>query len=282
MAAKLDVTSGYADVNGARLYFETAGEGDTLVFVHAGIADRRLWDHQFSVFARDHLVVRYDLRGFGLSSLRQGAFSHTRDLYALLSLLGIEQAVLVGCSIGGEISLDYTLSYPNRVRGLVMVCSMPRGLPWDDAVQAAYPDPPQAGAIEAAFKAGDLEQASELEVQLFVDGASRRPDQVDPAVRRLVQDMNLIALQNEAATRDAQNSYQHEDAAEHLATITAPVLVVTGALDEPVTTDYAAGYMLAHLPNAQQAVIEDTAHVPSLERPDVFNRVLADWLAKLG
>ena len=281
MATKLDVTTGYADVNGVRLYFENAGKGESVVFVHAGIADRRLWNHQFPVVARDHMALRYDMRGYGHSSLQNGAFSHTRDLWALLSVLGIRSAVLVGCSIGGSVCMDFALSYPKMVRGLAMVCSMPQGLPWDETVQAAYPDPPQAEEIEAAIKAGDLERASELEVQVFVDGLSRQPEDVDPAVRGLVYDMNLIALRNEAAARDASHSYLHQDAADQLETLTVPTLVITGALDEPVTTDYAANAMVERIPNVQKVVIDNTAHVPSLERPDEFNRALLDWLKTL-
>src|SRR5690606_32430762 len=134
MATKIDVTTGYADVNDGRLYFETAGEGDSIVFVHAGIADRRMWDAQFAAFAQDHLAVRYDMRGHGESSVPAGEYSHARDLYALLSLLGIERTILVGCSMGGEFSMDFAASYPHMIKGLVMVCSMPPGLPLDESL----------------------------------------------------------------------------------------------------------------------------------------------------
>ncbi len=274
---KLDVTAGYADVNDIRLYFETAGQGESIVFVHAGIADRRLWNHQFPVFARDHMVVRYDMRGYGHSSLQQGPFSHTRDLWALLSVLGIRSAVLVGCSIGGSVCLDFALSYPKLVRGLVMVCSSPPG--FRDA-EVEEVDPPQWDEAVAAFKAGNLERTSELETQIWVDGEHRQPHDVDSAVRALVYEMNLTALRNEVAAKDAKASYLNPSANEQLETIAAPTLIVAGALDRPYVMP-AADAMAARIPNAQKVVIQDTAHVPSLERPDEFNRILGDWLATL-
>ena len=76
--------SGYAEVSGARFYYEVAGQGDPVVFVHAGIADRRMWDAQFDAFARQYRALRYDRRGFGNTAMVAGTFSHRRDLHALL------------------------------------------------------------------------------------------------------------------------------------------------------------------------------------------------------
>ena len=104
--------SGYAEVGGARFYYEVAGQGDPIVFVHAGIADRRMWDAQFDVFARQYRVLRYDRRGFGNTAMVAGAFSHHRDLHALLEFLEIEAAYLVGCSQGAKTIIDFALEHP--------------------------------------------------------------------------------------------------------------------------------------------------------------------------
>lgn len=278
MATKLDITTGYANVNDARLYFETAGDGEALVFIHAGIADSRLWNHQFRHFADDYLSVRYDMRGYGESSTATEDFSHTRDLAALLSLLGIKSAILVGCSMGGMVAIDFALSHPQLVKGLVTVGSAPAGWRGSEAHQA---NPPQWDATNAAFKAGDLERTSELETQIWVDGESRTPEQVDPAVRALVYEMNLNVLQKEVAANGATNSLLHPEAANELDALTMPYLAMVGALDRPYAVA-AAEAMAAQVPNAQSAILEDTAHVPSLERPDAFNTILADWLKTLA
>ena len=72
MADTDNVTKGYADVNGAKLYYEVAGEGHPLVFLHAGIANLHMWDDQFRAFSDRYRVVRYDHRGFGQSSAPTG------------------------------------------------------------------------------------------------------------------------------------------------------------------------------------------------------------------
>src|SRR4051812_40671751 len=80
--------TGFAQVNGARLYYEAAGAGHPLVLVHAGIADCRMWDEQVDAFAEHHRVIRYDLRGFGRSDMPPGPFAHHDDLRGLLRALG--------------------------------------------------------------------------------------------------------------------------------------------------------------------------------------------------
>src|SRR5215212_377472 len=113
--------TGTADVNGARQFYEVVGKGKSLVLVHAGIADGRMWDPQVGPFAERYRVVRYDMRGFGGSPAVAGAYSHHEDLRVLLDALCVEEAVLVGCSMGAKTVLDFALAYPERARALVLV-----------------------------------------------------------------------------------------------------------------------------------------------------------------
>src|SRR5215208_6198208 len=94
--------TGMAEVNGARIYYEVAGEGDPLVLVHAGIADSRMWEDQLMAFADRYRVIRYDMRGFGMTAMVDLPFSHHEDLRGLLDSLDVERAHLVGCSMGEE------------------------------------------------------------------------------------------------------------------------------------------------------------------------------------
>ncbi|HLH63151.1 MAG TPA: alpha/beta fold hydrolase [Ktedonobacteraceae bacterium] len=90
--AELRSESGFLDVQGASLYYEVTGQGQPLLFVHAGIADSRMWDEQIPVFAPQYKVIRYDLRGFGQSALPAGRFAYYEDPAALLRFLHIEKA----------------------------------------------------------------------------------------------------------------------------------------------------------------------------------------------
>ena len=176
--------NGFAEVGDARFYYEIAGEGQPLVLVHAGIADGRMWDEQFPVFAQHFRVLRYDRRGFGKTAMVAGDYSHHRDLYELLKFLQIEQATLVGCSQGAKIAVDFTLEHPDMTDALVLVAPALSGFAYTGDM------PRQAEQMDLAEEAGDLAQINELEVQIWVDGPHRTPDQVDRKVRERVREMN--------------------------------------------------------------------------------------------
>ena len=110
--------SGFVNIGNAQLYYETAGEGAALVMIHAGVADRRQWNNEFDFFARDFQALRYDMRGYGKSEPVDGEFSHMDDLIAVLNALGLhEPVVIMGCSMGGGLAMDFALTLVERLAG---------------------------------------------------------------------------------------------------------------------------------------------------------------------
>jgi pimeloyl-ACP methyl ester carboxylesterase len=262
--------TGKADVNGALLHYEVAGEGEPLILVHAGIADGRMWDGQIEAFARRYRVIRYDLRGFGKTAMVDGPYSHHEDLRGLLDALGVERAHLVGCSMGGGAVLDFARRHPERAGALVLVGSAVSGF------EADFDPPEQWDELVAADEAGDLERVSELEVRIWVDGPGRRPEDVDRTVRELVYEMNLIALRNDASGL-GEEVPPDPPAADRLSEIQAPSLVVVGDSDQPFTLA-AADLLASELPNARKVVMRGTAHLPNMERPEEFNGIVLEFL----
>src|SRR5690606_15705637 len=140
--------SGFVSIDNAKLYYEVAGAGTPLVMVHAGVADSRQWDNEFTYFSQSNQVIRYDMRGYGKSEPVDGEFSHMSDLVSLLDTLGVhEPIVIMGCSMGGGLAMDFALSHPSRVKALVMVDSAPSGLELD------VPTPAKFAEAEKAFEA---------------------------------------------------------------------------------------------------------------------------------
>ena len=268
-------SSGTVNVNGADLHYDEAGAGHPLVLLHAGICDRRMWDQQMPDLAEHFRVIRYDMRGFGQTPVPPGPYSHLADLEGLLSALGIARAHLLGCSKGGSHALDFALAHPERVGGLVLVTSAPSGYRPPQPV----PDSPQWPSVVAAFDAGDLELAAELEVQVWVDGQGRTPDQVDPAIRARVREMDLLVLRHEVTSK-GQEQKTEPPAAARLAEVRSPTLVIIGDLDAPITLSSGEA-LAAGIPGARRVVIEGTAHLPNMEQRALFNRVVLDFLTKL-
>jgi 2-hydroxy-6-oxonona-2,4-dienedioate hydrolase len=261
-------------VSGARLRYEVGGTGEPLVLIHAGIADCRMWDRHVEAFARRCRTVRYDMRGFGRTVVEERVpYSHHEDLRDLLDILGAGPALLVGCSVGAMTAIDFALEFPGRTRALVLVGPTVGGFEPDV-------DPPEElDELIAAEEAGDYEQLAELEVRMWVDGPYRDPAGVNPAVRDLVRDMDLIALKNEASGVGDERQPE-TPAVERLAEIRVPTLVIVGDLDQPETVA-SANLLEERLPNARKVVMPGTAHLPNMERPEDFNRIVLGFLDEL-
>jgi len=273
MSGSHTTQSGFADVNGGRLYYEVAGQGHPLVLTHEGIADHRMYDGQFGAFAQHYRTIRYDLRGYGRSSLPTEPFSYSEDLYGLLRFLGVERAHVLGMSIGGGASIDLTLSHPEMVSALVLAGSALGGYDYPEEA-----NDPRAKELEAAQQSGDTDRLIELIIQLWVDGTGRTPDQVNPAVRQRIREMEAHNI-----SLGADESLGQEldpPAIGRLSEIRVPTLVIVG--DRDVADILAVADLLAQgIAGARKIVMPNTAHVPNMEQPEQFNRYALDFLASV-
>jgi pimeloyl-ACP methyl ester carboxylesterase len=242
--------------------------------IHEGIADCRMWDDQFAAFARRFRVVRYDVRGFGRSDMPPEPFSHQADLAGLLGHLELERAYVVGASMGGLIAIDFTIEHPEMVAALVPVASALSGSKPSDGLLAQW-----AAVEEAAEKDGDVPRAVELELRMWVDGPRRTPDQVDPAVRARVHEMNTAVFMH-ALRPEGTPVPLDPPAIDRLGEIRVPALIIVGDGDQPdiVAT---ADLLAQGIVGARKVVMPGLAHVPSMERPGEFNSIVLEFLGSL-
>jgi len=267
------VSGGYAEVNGARLYYETAGEGPAIVLLHSGLNDATMWDAQFESLAGHHRVVRYDNRGFGRSSAPPGPAWFHRDLAGLLDHLGIERVTPVGVSMGGTTALDFAIENPDRVDGLVLVGSGMSGRSRSEAVKRF------SEAVDAVAQTGDIDAANEMEVHFWVDGAGRGPKDLEAGFRARAWNLSRAVWQRAPEQERIDNHLLDPPARGRLGEVPVPALVVTGELDVAHIQETAAE-LVDGIAGAQRVVIEGAAHLPSMERPDAFNRALGDYLRR--
>jgi 3-oxoadipate enol-lactonase len=259
-----------AEINGAQLYYEMKGEGHPLLLLHAGVADSRMWDDQFDLFAQKFQVVRFDYRGFGRSNMPPGSFSRFEDVRALLDFLGIESTFVLGISFGGLIGLDFTLAYPDYVRALILGAPSVSGEAPSERVRQFWDEE------DAAYESGDLEGATELNVRLWVDGPHRRPEEVDSAVREKVREMQMNIFLKEMPD-EAEEIPLSPPAVERLDQLNIPVLLLVGSLDleEKVAL---LDTLESRIPGSKKVVIPDVAHMLNMEKPHLFNQSVLDFL----
>ncbi len=270
------VESGFATIDGARLYYEIAGRGLPFVMIHAGVADHRQWNNEFAAFASGFRVLRYDLRGYGKSEPVEGEYSHLQDLTWLLDRLHLDSpAILMGCSMGGGLAMDFALTYPSRARALIMVDAGPSGLKLD------VPVLPKAAEAEKAYEAGDLDLVAELETQIWFDGVGRTSSQVDPTVRRLVYEMNRLGLAHDAKRLGKRLPDTSVSAVQQLDHLHIPVLVIIGDHDTPFM-QAAATFVVEKVATSRKVTIQNAAHLPNMEHPEEFRRIVTDFVAGLS
>lgn len=259
--------SGFAEVNGTRLYYESRGKGPAVVFVHGGLVDSRLWDEQMKPLSKRFRVVRYDLRGFGRSNAEPVRFWPTEDLRALLDYLKIEKATVVGLSLGGIVGADFALEHPERVERLVLVGSGLRGFKTEPDEKAAAAR--RVGASEGAERYFEAFLHSDL-----LAGLRDRPRAREAMRRMMVENYKAIAYIS------AGHSWSPEPpTAERLGRIKAPTLVVVGSLDGKSLLDI-SDTLAAKIPGARKVTIPGASHHPPVETPKEFNRALLDFLGK--
>jgi 3-oxoadipate enol-lactonase len=268
----------HLDVNGASLYYETDGavSAPALLLIHAGIASLRMWDPQVSALAEDHYVIRYDTRGFGGTSTENIEFSDHADALAILDHLGVARATVVGCSRGGRIAVDLALEHPDRVSGLVTIGSGPSGFPDTELT-------PEEDAIsdrmDAAYKAKDWKELGDLEVRLWAIGPARREEDLDPEFVAQAYELNRVNLQH--AEETASHVPLEPPAFDRVVDIEVPALILVG--DHDVSECLAQyEYLSTAIPRADSARFPGSAHLPNVEQPEDFERVLRQWLAQHG
>lgn len=251
-----------------------AGAGRTVVMLHAGVADRRMWSDVIDRLSEHCHALAYDRRGFGETETPNEAFCHIDDLRAVIARTGGEPPVLIGCSQGGRIAIDYALAHPGAVAGLVLVATSITGAPSGEP----YPPPiPEIMTeLDDAEARGDLDAVNRIEAHLWLDGPLAPEGRVGGAQRDLFLDMNGIALLHPELTHE-QNC---PPAIDCLAEIAAPTLVICGDLDFPHIQQ--RSLMLADtIPGARLAMMSGCAHLPSLEQPDVLADAVKHFLAAL-
>lgn len=258
------------DIGKATLAGLEEGDGLAVVFLHAGVCDKRMWLSQMEAVAdAGWHAVAYDRRGYGETSSEDEAFNHVDDLEALLGALDVHAAVFVGCSMGGGLAVDFALKNPGQVIGLVLIGTSITGAPWsaNDVEQMIE------AAEEGAYERGDMDIVNRVQAHEWLDGPRAQSGRVGGAVRALFLDMNAIVLGKPELTLEERRP----DAWRRVAEVAAPTLLIVGDQDFSAIIDRHE-HLSEEMPNAFAAVLEDAAHLPSIERPDLVNSLLLQFL----
>ncbi|WP_259249161.1 alpha/beta fold hydrolase [Achromobacter sp. JUb104] len=245
---------------GATLFAEAEGSGDPVVFLHAAICDRRMWDVQMSGIAAGNKGIAYDRRGYGKTHAVAEDYSAVADLMAVIDALADgKPVILVGCSQGARVALDAALLHPSRVRGLVLIAPTVPGAP-----EPEFPANVKAlmAVLKQAEADGDKDRMNMLKARLFLDGPCEPEGRVAGAARQRFLEMNAAILQSPygGVSLDDLPTYGR------LNEIRKPALVMWGDCDFP-HIQARSRQVATMLANGTGQALSGTAHLPSLDLP---------------
>ncbi|MEU4197074.1 alpha/beta hydrolase [Kribbella sp. NPDC026611] len=231
--------------------YNVVGDGPTVLLVHAGVADARMWAAVVEDLRDDHQVITLDLRGYGDTPLEPGAkYSDAADVLAVLDAAGAGAVTAVGSSYGGYVVQQVASREPQRFARLILLCAPTDNVEPDEDLRALWAEENQL------IDAGDVDGATELTVTRWIG-----PDADDEA-RGLLRTMQRHAYDVQLAAGDVDN----EEWPVVPEKITAPVRLITGAHDFRFFAD-CADYLADRLPNATRVELPWAGHLPTLERP---------------
>lgn len=249
----------YIDRDGVRIYYEDEGRGPALLLTHGYSATLRMWEPQVVALANRFRVIRWDMRGHGASDSPEdpSAYTHAAtvaDMAAVLDVAGVDRAAIGGLSLGGYMSLEFHLAYPQRVRALVL-CDTGPGYKKEDARESWN-----------RYAESFARKYDERGLEALGAGAELRSARHRSAAG-LAHAARGILVQRDARV------------IESLPAIRVPTLLVVGSEDKPFITGMR--YMADKIPGSVHAVIDGAGHAPNLDKPAEFNDVLARFLEGL-
>ena len=255
------------------LFWLDTGTGRPLVLLHGGFVDHRMWDGQIPHFAARYRVIAPDARGHGRSANATGPYRRADDLAALLRHLDAGPAILVGISMGASIAVETALEHPELVDAVV-VGGAATGEPY-------FADPWTTRSMatwHASMAAGDLEGSIEG-FMAFAAGPHRTLDDLAPDVVRRLRDMARTTMSKHTAG-EPDHLVPVRETWERLGKIDVPLLAINGSADSPDHIGMAER-IARTVRGGRIATIDGTAHYPNMERPDLYNAILGDFLRAL-
>src|SRR5260370_2098996 len=257
-------------VNGTHLDYERAGPGHPLVLIHGFTLNTQMWEDQFAVFAQHYQKIRYDMRGYGRSSLPAAEpFTALDDLRALLYALGVSRTFVLGLSLGGSVAIDFALAYPDRTSALGLVDPALHGWSWSEAFSQSM----RELGIVARTQGVEMARQRWLAHPFFLP-ARERPELAE-RLAQIVASYSGWSWLHASSEQDANLPDLRP-----LERISIPTLLMMGERDIDQFQDI-ADRIVGAIPHLPKLVLPGVVHIANMEAPEAFNEAVLHFLGNL-
>jgi pimeloyl-ACP methyl ester carboxylesterase len=255
-------------VNGVELAYRDEGDGDPIVFLHAFPLNQTMWDEQLGLFRAGHRVITFDWRGFGGSTTGSDKSSMSvfaDDLAGLLDGLGIEQTVVCGLSMGGYAAFAFYRKYAARVSRLILADTRAT----QDAVEARKARHEMAALARTS---GPSALTDTMIPRLLGDTTLQNKPETVERIRGLIESNS-----GDGIAKALIGMAERDDSTDLLSIIDCSTLVIAGSEDK-LTLPGEMENMSRAIKTADFQVVSGAGHLPNIEQPVEFNRVIGNFL----
>ena len=261
--------------DGVNLYYEEAGSGTPIVFVHEFAGDLRSYEPQMRYFSHSHRCIAYNARGYAPSDVPEDADRYsqdraTDDIRAVLDALGIDKAHIVGVSMGGFATVHFGLRYAERALSLA-----PGGCGYGSPL-----DVHEKFAAEAAKMASSIAEVGIAKMAETYAVASARVQYQNKDPRGWAEFKQQLQEHSTLGSANTMLGFQSRrpslfNLEDGLRKITVPMLVMVGDEDDPAIE--ASLFLKRVVPSAGLVVFPKTGHALNLEEPDLYHQQLLSF-----
>jgi len=258
---------GFIDINGRNIFIKSSGDGDPIVFLHSSLLTSEMWSSQIEYFLKENKVITFDFCGHGKSDLPKGIYSDYEDLKIILDKNNINKAVIVGCSYGGSVAIDFLLKYPEYVKKLFLITPAINGY--------KYPLKLTIESIKNfrnAHKAG-IEKA----VEMFIN--NKYWSYFVPKKNSFKEEFKKIFMENKNFYNGNYSKKQilKPVAIKRLSEINNNVVLIGSENDSKFNKE-AVGILSKNVKGIKIYEIKNCGHLPNIEKGEELNKIIEENL----
>jgi len=264
--------------NGIDIHYELSGQGNCLVLIHGFSDNLTMWYNQIPVLSKKYQVLSYDVRGHGQTETPEGRYSmelFAEDLYALLNNLHINNACVLGYSMGGRIGLTFAMAHPDITTGLVFANSGIMGPDIQISPEDLKQMEEQRAQMMGILESGDIETISEVMAAFSLSPGFKEKEP------KIFQAYKSVKMKNDPRHYPPimQAMMASMETPPDLSKLTCPALIIAGEHDGFMSLEVAKS-MEAAIPNATVSIFP-TGHASAIETPTAFNQAVLDFMETL-